>query len=114
MSRVQLCLFMLATLIPVHAFGQRSCLPEFTSLQTFDVVSPTQTRQLRYYLQSERVDGRFMTKAMLYATPNAGDPHELQLKLLFDPEFDGVSLAYNVYAVQVVLNGEPAYWLDLT
>lgn len=37
-----------------------------------------------------------------------------QLKVRFKPDFDGVSLPYNLYAVMIVREGEPVGWWDYT
>ncbi len=42
----------------------------------------------------------------------AEDSHELKLTAMFDPDFDGVSLPYNLYAVQAVLDGQVVFYMD--
>ncbi|MBX3020897.1 MAG: hypothetical protein KF799_04410 [Bdellovibrionales bacterium] len=76
-------------------------------------MSAEHPRTLIYPLLAERPNGRFSTHARLLAVPST-DPHFLQMKVAFDPDFDGVSLAYNLYAVQVLIDGVPTYFEDLT
>lgn len=95
------------------ASGAESCLPSFVSLQAFERLYPERARQVAFPLRTEGPDGLFGTKALLTVEvdPNNG---ELRLTAAFDPNFDGVSLAYNLYAVQVVLDGNTVAWTDFT
>ncbi len=42
------------------------------------------------------------------------EPVNSRCGIYFDPEFDGVSLPYNLYAVLVIADGETLAWMDLT
>lgn len=108
-----LLLIWLAGIAPL-AHGQTSCLPEFTSLQLLETVSPSPSFTRFYPLLSERPSGRFATRARLRLSADASDPSRLNLTVLFDPDFDGFSLAYNLYAVHVLVDGEPVYIHDFT
>jgi len=110
---IRIVFSLLVLCLPSIALGQTSCLPEFTSLQAMETVNPDYPRGFTHPLLAEGPVGRFATRAILQARPGL-DPLTLELKVLFDPEFDGVSLAYNLYAAQVLIDGVPEFFMDYT
>lgn len=104
---------LLVSILSVIAAAETSCLPEFTAVQVVEVVSaldqPGVTRS--FPLKSENARGRFSTKAILNVTTRGRD---LELETRFDPSFEGVSLAFNLYALQVIRDGEVVLWEDYT
>jgi hypothetical protein len=88
------------------AHGQRSCLPSFTALQTFETA-----HEFKHGLSSRNSQGDFLTHVIFEGTRTE---NELRLRVGFDPAWEGVSLPYNLYAVMVIANGESVAWLDFT
>lgn len=62
-------------------------------------------------LMSYRNDELHETRVQLRAEVKSGN---VELKVGFDPKFDGVSLPYNLYAVLILRNGQTEQWLDFT
>lgn len=100
---------------PALARAQASCLPEFTSLQVLESVHPPRHFETKWYpLLAEGPGGRVATRAVLQVEAGTANPQELRLTAMFDPDFDGVSLAYNLYAVLVLIDGVPQFFHDYT
>ena len=95
----------LALILP-RAHGQTSCLPKYTALQTMESKS-----SFSHFLTSQNSQGLFTTHVLLEG--NIVDEN-LKMKLQFDPNWEGVSLPYNLYAVMVIADGKPAAWYDFT
>ncbi len=95
----------LALIVP-SAYGQTSCLPSYTALQT------TETKaSFSHFLISQNSQGPFTTHVVL---EGAVVDDILKMKIQFDPNWEGVSLPYNLYAVMVIAEGRPAAWYDFT
>jgi hypothetical protein len=97
-----------------RASADGSCLPTYTALQALDVFTPGQDGEVVYRLRGQRDDTPFMTHVILRARTSAADDTQVNLSTLFDPEFDGVSLPYNLYSALVLSDGEVAAWWDFT
>ncbi|MGZ3722396.1 MAG: hypothetical protein ACXVA9_05670 [Bdellovibrionales bacterium] len=96
------------------AFADRSsCLPEFNSLQTQQVLDLGSAAQDTLELKSENSQGIFVSKARMSYTLDPASK-QLQLRFHFDDKFDGVSLPHNLYSVLIVQNGSVVGWLDFT
>lgn len=102
-------LFFLALLIPAQGHGQTSCLPESTAAQTFWRVGAGEP--LRVPLSTRRGEETILTRVYLEGDR---DGETIRMKVRFDPDFQGVSLPYNLYAVLVIRNGAPFAWWDFT
>lgn len=113
MSRI-LALFMIFSPAALALDTPKSCLPEFTSLRTVFESDPAQPRVYDFPLLSENGSRRFVTRARLHAEPSATLTGAYDMVVRFDPDFDGVSLAYTLMAVQVIVNGEVTLWMDYT
>jgi hypothetical protein len=88
------------------AQAAESCLPDFTSLDVFqDASAPTFSHRLK----SRNVKGPFLTRATLDGKSDDGT-----LNLTFRFKTDGVSLAYNIYAILVAAGPNLLLWRDLT
>lgn len=109
-------LFVLLTLICSQGAlaGPRSCLPEFTALQSVVMVDPTNFSPFVFWLNTERGTDRIQTKVQLVGQLSLDKPGAFDLIVRFDPAFDGVSLPFNLYSVYVVNDGEPLAWMDFT
>lgn len=94
--------------------GGASCLPEFNSLQTTEVFNPKQPAVFVRSLATEGASGLIQTKVQLVGRPSKEVPNALDLTVRFDPNFNGVSLPYNLYSVLVVRDGEVMSWMDFT
>ena len=93
------------------AHGQPSCLPDFTALQTIEVLKSTD-HSFAYPLASKGPAGEFTTRVR--AEGRMIDGKALSLRFLFDPTFDGVSLPYNLFAVMVLVDGVAIGYHDFT
>jgi len=97
-----------------------ACLPSDTALDVVEIVDPHPfARPFTHYLDSVHGVDSFTTRVQLLGEVRAeidgSDTAELSLSVQFDPEFDGVSLPYNLYALQVFGEyGEELAWLDFT
>ncbi len=100
-------------LFPTFAHAQRSCLPDFTSLQALQTVALDRDMNSDYQLKSQGPNGLFVTKVLLSASYEAAN-RKLNLKVHWDEKFDGVSLPYNIFAAMVLQDGVPVGWYDLT
>ena len=98
--------------VAAHADGS-SCVPEFTSLQTLQMVDFSSGGSGVFPLKSENATGVFVSKARMSYT-FAPSTHELRLRFHFDESFEGVSLPFNLYSVLVLHNGAVAGWYDFT
>jgi hypothetical protein len=97
------------------AFGQTSCLPSFTALQTVEVLSSTSSSEIWRPLLTQAASRELVsTKARLHLWRSAEVSGELNMSFQFEPGFEGVSLPFNVYAVSVIVDGQPWTWLDFT
>jgi hypothetical protein len=94
--------------------GQSSCLPAFNSLQTAEVFDPKQPAVFIRALATEGASGLIQTKVQLVGRPSKDVPNALDLSVRFDPNFNGVSLPYNLYSVLVIRDGEVMSWMDFT
>lgn len=96
------------------ALGQTSCLPSVTALQSLDRVNPADGVKQTYVLQTPGPQGAPVdTRARLSVVSVEEDQQQLELKVHF-AEFDGVGLAFNLFAVQVLVGGEVVYFMDYT
>lgn len=92
--------------------AQHSCLPDFNALQVREVFDLNLAHNFSYPFQSVNARGNFTTHVQLRG--KYGTDHKLQLEALFDPNFQGVSLPYNLYAMLLVQNGSVVGWFDFT
>lgn len=97
--------------LPAQA-GPQSCLPKSTSLQTIEIIDRTARKTFTHVLTTERSNEVIATKVQLIGRPHPEVPEGLELILRFDPEFEGVSLPYNLYSVLLIDNGEVLAWWD--
>jgi len=112
MSQVPRLILIVSMVLCIRpAYGQNSCLPDFTALQTMESLDPASPSNFVRSLISQRADGYFSTRVRLEGEPSGG---ALQLRVRFDPDFEGVSLPYNLYAVLVVEDGRILAWHDYT
>ena len=90
-----------------------ACLPIDTALDVVEIVDPQSFSQpFTHYLDSVHGADSFTTRVQLRGDMRAD---ELSLSVRFDPEFDGVSLPYNLYALQILGDqGEELAWQDFT
>ena len=91
------------------AAGPTSCLPGYTALQAMQSVRDGDS--FNHSLESRNSSGPFTTHAQLVGKVAQGS---LNLSVRFDPDFEGVSLPYNLYAVSVIADGQPVAWFDFT
>ena len=109
--RTFLILLMLAS-VAAQAHAQGSCLPSFNALQEmipFERGS-TYIRPLAGMTQN----GFFQTKVQAVVQTDHSDKDALNVSFRFDPSFEDVSLAFNLYAVLILKDGEVLSWMDLT
>ncbi|MGE0526120.1 MAG: hypothetical protein AB7G93_05390 [Bdellovibrionales bacterium] len=90
------------------------CLPEMLSAQLIEEVSSDKKTFFARVLYTQREETRIATRALLQGKSSSEKPDEIHLKVLFDPDFDGVSLPYNLFAVLIVQNGQVSAWWDFT
>lgn len=90
-----------------------SCLPSWTSLQTIELVDPSQDYDFSHALEGENAGGRFTTKVVLDGHYSA-QTRQLTLKVHFDNKFNGVSLPYNLLSALVIEAGQVNDWQDFT
>lgn len=110
MSQLGAGILFLVLGIATPAFGQSSCLPDYTALQTIENVDAGAS--FARQLQSRNSNGYFQTRVRLEGEVDSNS--QLGLMVRFDPAFEGVSLPYNLYSVLVVSEGEVLAWLDFT
>jgi len=96
------------------AEGPKSCLPDFMSLQELLIVGGEELAPQTFVLKSENHRGRFPTHARLKLASDPLHKNRLMASVSFAPEFDGVSLPYNLYVLAFVLDGEMVGWWDYT
>lgn len=108
MRAVAVLLFAAGVLLPTRGHGQTSCLPDYTAAQAiWSANAPT----FKQSLLSRRSGNLITTRVWIEGT-RTKDSADLWLR--FDPDFDGVSLPYNLFAVLIIRDGEPAAWWDFT
>ena len=94
--------------------GQTSCFPDFTALdvvENVDVASPS--APFLHFLKAKSGERFFTSKAQVVGQVNADG--QLDLHFRFDPDFDGVSLPYNLFGVSITsLSGEVLFEQDFT
>lgn len=96
---------LLNLLFPLNVWsdsGRKSCLPEQTAAQLIWTLETSNADSLLYQL----------TDQVQLVGERSGD--SVHFKIRFNPDFQGVSLPYNLYAVMVVKEGEPMAWWDFT
>jgi hypothetical protein len=91
----------------LSSFGQSSCLPVYTALQTVE----SSDVPFEHRLIGNGPDGPHETRIFF---GGAVENSSLKMKVQFDPTFNGVSIPYNVFAVLVVADGETVAWYDFT
>lgn len=105
---------------PLKALAQTtlggSCLPNYTALQLNEMIDPQKAISLTRALSQQINDSTITTKVQwqIKSAPVGKASTSLQMIVRFDPDFDGVSLPYNLYGVMVILNGEVVGWFDYT
>lgn len=104
-------LFLLMVFIPVRGYGQTSCLPSYTALQSEWLAGGSDSKSFASPILIEK-SGKLSPSRVLFVGETIGGAVKMSVK--FDPKFDGVSLPYNLYAVLIVRDGEPAAWWDFT
>lgn len=114
MSRFGFWIFICLTLWPKPAFGQRSCLPSSTALQVIETVVPEKSGHFTYNLMSDRGGTLAKTKVQVTGSYSASSSREVKFTIGFDPQFQGVSLPYNLYAMMIIRDGEVIGWWDFT
>jgi hypothetical protein len=110
MSRIGSLLFFSVLLWCDTSFADRSCLPDFNSLQLLETTTPGASQEFIKPLKSMNMNGLFQTKVQAVIRI----AQDLEMLIRFDPEFDGVSLPYNLYAVLVVADGAVLSYMDFT
>jgi hypothetical protein len=86
-----------------------SCLPDWTSLDVIESISPGLPSAFSLRLRSRNLSGDFLTQATL----EAGFDGSI-LNLGFRFEMEGVSLPYNIYALLAAAPDAALAWHDLT
>ncbi|HMN69543.1 MAG TPA: hypothetical protein PKC28_13465 [Bdellovibrionales bacterium] len=114
LRQVTFCIATLAFFWSLPIAAQTSCLPETLSGQFLETVDLGGASERVHSLKSVNMTGSFVTKVQMVAGYQGGAEPTLALRFRFDPAFDGVSLAYNLYAVLVLADGQPAAWMDFT
>lgn len=89
-----------------------SCLPDVTSLQTFETWSIDQPLEKIYELKTQKFDRIKNTQVLVSATHNL-DKKSLELVFSFSKP-DVMSLPFNIYAIMVSTSRGEVIWRDLT
>lgn len=104
-------LFLFLLLIPIRGFGQTSCLPPFTAVQSAWIAGGAEAKPFSTRVLIQK-SGQLVPARVLFEGETVGEA--IKMTVRFDPKFDGVSLPYNLYAVLVIRDGETAAWWDFT
>ncbi|MGE4132252.1 MAG: hypothetical protein AB7F86_11480 [Bdellovibrionales bacterium] len=88
----------------------KSCLADYTSAQIYWTPSNPSDERVDALLSSR--NGQLFTTRVQLVTKITGG--ELSLSFRFDPNFDGVSLPYNLQGVMILEKGQVVRWWDFT
>lgn len=101
-------------MLSLGAEAQTSCLPSGVAAQVFEIVDPKvpfeKTYVLNRWLAGEAYPSLVQMEWKSMVNPLDG----MEGWIRFRPDFDGVSVPFNVYGVMIILNGQPLLWWDLT
>lgn len=89
-----------------------SCLPEATSLQTFETWHSAQPLKRTYELKTQKFD-RIKDSGVLVSVFHNLEKKSLELSFFFS-QSDILSLPFNVYAVMVTTSKGQVVWNDFT